>query len=126
MSYANLAAYRTVQTTTASPPRLVLMLFDGATRFLRQARRALDGGDVARFSEAVCRAQAVIAELSDVLDRDNGAEAAERLDRLYDFMLRHLSQGLLTKSGRHLDEVLVPLTTLREGFQAAVETSDGA
>lgn len=125
MTAAYLGAYQTVHTTTADPSALVLMLFDGAGRFLRQARRALDQGDVPRFGEAVCRAQAVIAELSDVLDRESGAEAAAGLAGLYDFMLRHLSQGLMKKSGRHLDEVLVPLTTLRDGFQSAVEASRG-
>ena len=125
MTQAELAAYQTVHTITASPKHLVLMLFDGATRFLRQARRALDRGDVARFGEAVCRAQAIVAELSNVLDREAGGEVAANLDHLYDFMLRHLAQSIAAKSSRHLDQVLGPLTTLRAGFQAAVEARHG-
>ena len=120
MADAKLAAYQTVHTITADPPRLVLMLLDGAMRFLGQARRALDQNDVGRFSQAVCRAHAIIAELSDVLDRDGGGEVAENLSRLYDFMLRHLTQGLVARDPKHLDDVLAPLATLREGFEDAV------
>ena len=125
MGDSQLATYQAVHTITADPGRLVVILLNGAVRFLWQARRALDAGDVARFGEAACRAQAIIVELSDVLDRDHGGEVAENLGRLYDFMLRHLTQGVVTRNGRHLDEVLTPLTALREGFEAALEPRDG-
>ena len=120
MADGRLTAYQTVQTITAEPARLVLMLLDGAMRFLRQAGRALDRGDVAVFAESVCRAHAIVAELSDVLDREGGGEVAESLDRLYAFMLRHLTAAVIARSRRHLDEVLRPLTALREGFEEAV------
>jgi flagellar protein FliS len=123
MADGRLAAYQTVQTITAEPDRLVLMLFDGATRFLRQAGRALERRDVTAFCESVCRAHAIIAELSDALDRERGGEVAANLGRLYDFMLRHLTAGMTARSGRHLEEVLGPLAELRQGFERAMEAT---
>lgn len=119
MAGAQLATYQTIETLTAEPAQLVVMLFDGATRLLRQAQEALARGDIARFAEAVSWAHAVIAELSSVLDREAGGEVAESLSRLYAFMLRHLTEGLARKSPSHLDDVLRPLQELREGFREA-------
>jgi flagellin-specific chaperone FliS len=48
---------------------------------------------------------------------------AENLERLYEFMQVHLSQGLITRSSKHVEQVLRPLQTIREGFQAAVAGS---
>ena len=121
MANAQIGTYQMVQTITADPPRLVLMLFDGAERFLLQARRALLAGDIGRYCDSVARAHAVIVELSTTLDRDAGGEIAETLSQLYGFMLRHLTQGLIEKSVTHIDEVLGPLREIREGFEGAVE-----
>jgi len=121
MAHAQIAAYETVQTITADPPRLVLKLYDGAERFLVTALRALAAGDLGRYGEAVARAHAIIAELSSSLDRERGADVAANLSQLYAFMLRHLTEGLIERSPIHIEEVLGPLRQLREGFEGAVE-----
>jgi flagellar protein FliS len=115
-----LGAYRTVEVTTADPGRLVLLLFDGAIRFLHAAGTALDRGHTAEFARALSRAHAIIGALSASLDHDVGGELAANLARLYSFMLLHLTQGLLAKSRRHVDEALHLLQTLREGFEGAL------
>ena len=119
MRSAQISAYQTIDTTTADPAQLVLRLLDGAVRFLRQALRGLDRGDVAVFAQGQSRAHAVIAELRSALDHDRGGEIAANLDRLYDFMLRHLTVGLLQKDRTRLEGVATLLVTLREGFDGA-------
>lgn len=121
---AQIGTYQAVQTTTADPARLVLLLFDGAARFLRQALRGLDRGDAAGFAYSLSRAHAIIAELSDSLNRDEGGEVAANLGGLYAFLLRHLTQGLVAKRRDYLEQALSLLQTLREGFEGAVE-ADG-
>lgn len=121
MANAQIGTYQAVQTITADPPRLVLMLFDGAERFLLQAQRALVAGDMGRYCDSVARAHAVIAELSTSLDHNVGGEVAANLSRLYAFMLRHLTEGLIRRSATHIDEVLGPLREIRAGFDGAVE-----
>lgn len=121
MPRSQIATYETVQTITADPPRLVLKLYEGAERFLLTALRALAGGDLGRYGEAVARAHAIIAELSSSLDRERGGDVAATLSRLYAFMLRHLTEGLIERNPTHIDEVLGPLRELRAGFEGAVE-----
>ena len=116
---AGLKAYDSVAIGTADPGTLVVQLFDGALRFLRKARQALAAGRLADFAQAQNRAHAIITELSNVLDREAGGDVARDLDRLYDFMLRHLTEGAAAKSSAHLDRVAAILETLREAFDSA-------
>jgi flagellar protein FliS len=122
-SSGQVGAYQAVQATTAEPGQLVLLLFDGAVRFLTRAQRRLEAGDVAQFAQSIARAQAILAELRSSLNHEQGGEVAENLERLYEFMQRHLSLGLISRSGTHVEQVLRPLQTIREGFQAAVAGS---
>lgn len=122
MTHAPLGTYQQVQTLTADPARLVLMLFDGASRFLQKARRGLERGDAGEFAQSLSRAHAIIGELADSLNHKTGGEIAENLGRLYQFMLVHLTEGLIAKSPAHLDRVLELLLTIREGFEVALES----
>lgn len=115
----HLEAYQAVQTETADPPELVLMLFDGAIRFLRQAGRALERRDLGRFGESAARAFAIVNELLTMLDHEAGGEIAASLGRVYAFILRRLHQAIVERDRRGLVEVLVPLQSLREAFTGA-------
>jgi flagellar secretion chaperone FliS len=119
-----LKTYDNVSVATADPATLVVHLFDGALRFLRTAGRALASGRQADFAYAVTRAHAIIAELSNVLDREAGGDVVRNLDALYDFMLRHLTAGLAAKSSTHLDQVAAVLKNLRDAFDAARQTAN--
>ena len=102
-SYAR--QYQQAQVTTIDRGKLLLMMFDGAERFLSQAEQRLPASDVAGFVTALGRAQAVIAELLATLDHQRGGEIARNLDRLYRFMLDHLVQANVAKSVRHVGQV---------------------
>src|SRR5262245_14576280 len=121
-----LGIYQSVDTTTADPARIVVLLYDGAIRFLVQAREGLDKGDAAVFAYRLSRAHAIIAELSGALDREGSGELGLNLGRLYDFMLLHLTQGLVAKSRAHVSAVLDVLQELRDGFEAAVRANRNA
>ena len=71
-SSSQVGTYRAVQATTAEPGQLLLMLFEGAVRFLTRAQRHLAAGEVAQFAQSVARAQAILAELSSSLDHAQG------------------------------------------------------
>ena len=57
--YASPQAYRESSVLTASPEQLVVMLYDGAGRFLRQAEAALGKGALAHAHDRLNRAEAV-------------------------------------------------------------------
>jgi flagellar protein FliS len=97
--------YQQAQFQTVDRGQLLLMMFDGGERFLSQAEHRLSGGDVPGFLQALGRGQAIIAELLSTLDHQRGGEIARNLDRLYRFMLDHLLEANVAKSGRQVGQV---------------------
>jgi len=97
--------YQQAQFTTANRGQILLLMLDGALRFLGQAEGALRGNRLEEFGDRLGRAQAVIAELLHTLDHKAGGEIARELDRLYRFMLEHLVAANVQKSPRHVAEV---------------------
>ena len=97
--------YQQAQFATVDRGQLLLMMFDGAQRFLSQAEQRLPADDIAGFLTALGRAQAVIAELLSTLDHQRGGEIASNLERLYRFMLDHLIEANVAKSVRHVGQV---------------------
>ena len=82
--------YREQQIMTASPARLVAMLYEKAIVSLRLAIKAIEDGDIKARWKANARAVEIIEHLSMTLDSDKGGEIAANLDRLYPFMIRQL------------------------------------
>ena len=123
MTNLQTGAYQNIQTITADPGHLVLMLYDGATVYLRRALRALERGDNAGFAHALSGATGIIGELSTSLDHEVGGEVAANLVRLYGFMLRHLSEALVGRRRDNVEQVLGILETLRDAFDGAITTA---
>lgn len=109
--------YQQAQFATVDRGQLLLMMFDGAQRFLAQAEQRLPADDVAGFVTALGRAQAVIAELLSTLDHQRGGEIARNLDRLYRFMLDHLVEANLAKSVKHVGQVRRILGIIGDGYR---------
>jgi len=113
--YAN--RYAAAQVTVVDRERLLLLVFEGGTKFLHLTRQALAAGDTGRFAANLSRAQAIISELRATLDREAGGAIAADLARLYEFMLFHLTEANVQKSVRHVDEVIVVFGTIADAFQ---------
>ncbi len=113
-----LRAYQSVHATTADPGQLVVTLLDRALHHLGDAVDGLAAGDRGRFIRGQHRAHAIVAALAASLD----LEAANLL-RLYDFMLRRLTEGLLTLTPANLVRVRQMLTEIRDGFAGALEAA---
>jgi flagellar secretion chaperone FliS len=115
-------SYRQVATQTASPGQLVLMLYDGAIRFLELARKGFEEEDPARFAETisnnVLRAQDIIRELDASLDLRQGGEFAANMRRLYDYVDRRLHESNLAKQPDGIQDAIRRLTILRDAWEA--------
>ena len=107
------AAYKEAGVLTASPAQLVVMLYDGAGRFLRQAAAAMDEGDVPRSHERLQRGEAIVQELLDTLDFDQGGDIATGLRDLYLFCLRHLGEARIERDATKVRQVVRILSELR-------------
>ena len=109
-------AYRRTEAQSRSPVELVLMLYDGALRFVGEARAAVSRNDISARGEAVSRVLAIVGELQNTLDVDTGGDIARELDRLYSYINTRLLDVSLKRDATALDEVQKLLTTLREGW----------
>ena len=110
-------AYTESSVLTAPPEKLVVMLYDGAIRFLNVGAVAMRGGDFVQARERVRRAEAIIDELNYSLDMTQG-EIATRLRSIYIFSKKHLLQANLQRDPEALDTVVKLLGELREAWES--------
>lgn len=120
VSQSPLNQYQQTQIATADRGQLLVLIFDGGLRFLAQAEKSLEAGDLPQFAHYLGRAQAIIAELLHTLDHKNGGEIAVNLERLYRFMLEHLVEANLQKSPKHVADVRRILGTIASAYREIV------
>jgi flagellar protein FliS len=113
--YASPQAYRESAVLTASPEQLVVMLYDGAGRFLRQAEAAYGEGALEHAHDRLGRGEAIIDELLATLDMDQG-EIAERLQAIYVYCKRCLMDARLKRDTAQISLVIRLLAELREAW----------
>jgi flagellar secretion chaperone FliS len=109
-------AYRENAVLSATPEQLVVMLYDGAQRFLRQAGKAMSGGEVERSHNALRRAELIVAHLDGVLDYEQGEPIASQLHPIYRYCLTRLSRARMDRDVSKLEEVAGLLGELRESW----------
>jgi flagellar protein FliS len=110
--YARPQAYREASVMTASPEQLVVMLYDGAGRFLKQAGGSMVEGAWLQAGEKLSRAEAIIDELLATLDM-NAGEIAERLQAIYVFCKTRLIEARIERDPVRVEQVAGLLAELR-------------
>jgi flagellar protein FliS len=108
-------AYRDSAILTAPPERLVVMLYDGAIRFLMQGAAAMRAGDLTLTNDRLRRAEAIVNELRATLDMSQG-EVASNLESIYSFCQRFLLESRLKRDPDKIDHVAKLLRELREAW----------
>jgi flagellar protein FliS len=119
-AYAAQQQYNTNHIATASPEQLLIMLYDGAIRFIRQAIAACEKGAHTEKLGRISKAFAIIVEFSNTLDHDIGGQIAEDLDGLYQYMLRELNQAGNDTDDKRLKIVEGLLVDLRKTWGEAI------
>lgn len=114
------AAYQQQAILTAPPERLLIMLYDGASRFLLQAAAGYRNEDEQRAGERLGRAEAILDELLCTLNLEAG-EIAHNLQGLYVFFKRQLAEARVEREADKIEWVQAQLAELREAWaQVAV------
>lgn len=108
-------AYAQTPVQTASKEQLVILLYDGAIRFLRQSAEAMRCGNREQSRNRMRRAEAIIDELNMALDLSYG-EIPDRLRSIYQFCKRHLIQANLTGDDAAIETVARLLAELRASW----------
>ena len=112
------------QLMSASPPRLVAMLYDRAVFLLTEAVDAINDNDIERRWRANQKATEVICHLWETLDMEKGGEVAANLNKLYGFMLRRLLAVDMENSAKAAQEVIQLLEPLRRSWHETANASD--
>jgi flagellar secretion chaperone FliS len=113
-------SYRQIATQTAPPGQLVLMLYEGAIRFLELGVAGFSIDDPAECNMAVHnnlqRAIDIIRELNLSLNMEQGGDFAAELRRLYDYFDRRIWESNLQKRPEGVREVIRHLNVLRNAW----------
>ncbi len=107
--------------STQQRGKLIVMLYDGAVKFLRVAREKLRDGDCALKGVYIGKAQDIIAELNGCLDVAAAPRMAGDLRALYNFLYRHLSEANIERSEQKIDECIRILEELRDAWREVAE-----
>ena len=129
-SAKKLSAYRANAVGSAKPENLVVMLFDGAIRFLGAAIRAFDHEDPLDFNLTIhtniTKTQAIIRELNNALDLDNGGELGQKLTSLYNYFDQRLQEANIHKDRAIIEEILARISELRDAWNESLDQKDEA
>jgi flagellar protein FliS len=113
-------SYRQAATKTATPGQLVLMLFDGALRFLDRALIGFDLDDPLESNLAInnniLKSQDIIRELNASLNMELGGEFSATMRRLYNYYDSQLSKSNLQKDPTGVQLVIRLLTEIRNAW----------
>ena len=117
---ANVNRYKRNKVLLSEPGEILLALYDGAIKFCKQARIAIESNNPSQKGQKIGSVMAILTELSATLDHDQAPELCENLARLYDYLIDRLQTASTQMDVTALDEVTVHLQKLRETWGEAV------
>lgn len=110
--------------TSASPHKLIVMLYDGALAAIMTAITQMKAGNIQEKGNAISKAIRIIDDgLRASLDKEVGGEIASNLDALYDYMSRRLLEANLKNDPAILEEIRGLVTDLRDTWNQIGGTS---
>lgn len=119
MAYGRFAhEYQKGAVNGASPLQLVIMLYDGALRFMEAGKHALASGDLPKQNQNLQKAQKIVMELMSCLDMQQGGEIAKNLLGLYSYILSELVAANVEDKPEPIDRSMKILSQLRESWIA--------
>lgn len=113
--------YQHTQVTTASPEKILIMLYDGAISNCRKAQDRLSHGDIAGKGVSIGKALAIVTELMNTLNHEVGGDIAVQLERLYIYVIDEFTRANIENRAQSLDDALKVLLILRDAWTEAAE-----
>ncbi|MGL6108262.1 flagellar export chaperone FliS [Romboutsia sp.] len=115
--------YKQNSVNTSSKEQLLLMLVDGAVKYTKIARLAIEKKDVQRAHQELVRVQDIFSELMVALDTNTGF--ANDLFNLYDFIKNKLVEANMKKDVNIIDEVLPLIEEVRDMWYEVSKKAKG-
>ena len=117
--------YQASNVNTATPEKLMIMMFDGALQFLQKAKVAIAEGNLKERSTNIDGARKIIRELMRTIDLENGNDVSKQLFKLYNRMAMNLIKANVQRNAALIDTVIEDISNIRWGFQKAIEIQTG-
>lgn len=108
----------------ASPVQLIVMLYDGAIRFMEEGKRAMIDKNYEVQNAKLQRSQKIVMELMGSLDFSQGGDIAKNLLKLYEYVLAELVEANITDDPTRIENAQSTMRELREAW--ATIQSQGA
>lgn len=115
-NYSSIKVHSSIE--TASPHRLIQMLFEGALERIAQAKGAMGQNQIARKGELIGKAVAIVGGLQGSLNDKEGGVLTANLDGLYDYVIRRLTQANYENNPEYLDECGRLLNEIKTAWDA--------
>ena len=116
--------YQQVEVNTCNKLQLVVMLYDGAIRFLGEARTAIETRNIRAKAVALDRALAIIGELQSTLQLEEGGDVAASLNSLYNHMNESLLLASAKMDAKPVDHVIRLLRTLNSAWTEIAQKAE--
>lgn len=117
-------AYFQTNVGTTDQGQLLLLLYDGALNFLRQARDKMLANDYAAKGILIGKVIDIVNELSNSLNMERGGVLAENLNNLYFLCGARLLQANVKMSVEQLDSVAGILSGLRSAYAQILDSPE--
>ena len=115
--------YGQQQINTASPAKMVFMLYEKVIASLKEAMRAIEAGDIAARCNANCKAQEILAHLSNTLDMEQGQQIAQDLEAVFAFAMMHLIDVDAKNDPKPAQDVINLIQPLANSWRELAERS---
>jgi flagellar protein FliS len=113
--------YKNTAVQSANREKLLLMLYEGAIRFTKQAIKAAEEKNIAERGMNIGRTFDIVMELNNTLDHKVGGDIAKNLEQLYMFIMEQLTKANITGTVEPLKATLKVLENLYDGWSQAIE-----
>jgi flagellar secretion chaperone FliS len=113
-----ISAYQENKVTTQSKGRLIVLLYEGAIKYLRRVVDEMEAGNQEAKARYFNKALDVLHELNVTLDMERGGQIATSLRGLYVFMIAQLNQANLKKDPQTVRRIIGLLEQLNEGWKS--------
>ncbi|MHC4480261.1 MAG: flagellar export chaperone FliS [Planctomycetota bacterium] len=118
--------YKTEAISTQQRGKLIVILYEGAIKFLNIAKQKLQEGDYALKGIYIGKAQDIITELNNCLDMSAAPDIAGDLRSLYNFLYRHLNEANIERSAEKLDDCIEVLGGLCSAWEEVAASPEVA
>lgn len=127
MAYGRISQeYRKQAVNGASPLQLVIMMYDGALKYMEAGKHAIAHHDITRQNDQLQKAQKVVLELMSCIDPDQGGEVAKNLLNLYSYVLSELVKANCEDNADAIERCIKIFSDLRDSWvQIDTQTRGG-